>query len=384
MDLKVKFHTSFLGQFGYATHARGISLSLNKLCDVNVRNFSFDDKFDSYLSNDDIKIITEQSLYDEFGILRTYLPKWHELPDVSRPDCDIVLQPPNHEYFFDIYDSKLKAAYSVWESTRLNNAFFKFLQGNYNLFFCASNWQKTSMIDQGWDENFIHVIPGAPDENLNPLNNAKDLCQSDKFKFIVVGRMEKRKSTVQIIKSFLNEFGDRNDVELICLIDNPYINDNKTTEQRLFDQGVDPDNKNLKILRPVSREDYIHLIQSSHCLISCSRSEGWGLPISDSIACGTPTIYAHNSAPIDFASQIGLPVHTKRTIPAKGIIFSKNDVIGECYEPDFDQLKHQMRYVYENFKSLKGQSLKYAPIFKKEFNWQKSSEKIIKILNKNL
>jgi len=133
-----------------------------------------------------------------------------------------------------------------------------------------------------------------------------------RFKFILFGRWDYRKSTKEIIESFLKTFNSDEPVDLIVSIDNPFgksLDGMETTEERLEFHGLK--DKRIKIVHFPSREDYVKYLKSGHVFLSCARSEGWNLPLIESMACGTPSIYSNCSAQLEFAEGKGLPVKVK-------------------------------------------------------------------------
>jgi len=376
-DLKVKLHTCFLGQTGYAYHARSFATALSNLCDVKIRNYTVDDNKYNYLTEKQKEIIIEQTLWNQNDERQSFPPEWKNKIESFTQDIDIVLETNEHYYYYDKYTANTRIAYLVWESTRLQDHFFNHLKQNFDYFWCPSTWQRDCMVEQGWPEDKIFVVPEGVDPELKPVNNTDTLINKEKFQFFLAGRWDYRKSTTEILRAFLEEFKNDKDVEILCSIENPFAKDGLTTGQRLVSHNLI--SSKIKLTHFPKRKDYIKLMQESHCHISCSRSEGWGLPISDSIACGTPTIYAHNTAPIDFASEIGIPVRTKEMRKAEDCVFLEN-VQGEYPEPDFNELKLKMRYVYENFKELKQKALDYAPKFSEKYKWENQADKAYKIL----
>ena len=379
--INIKVHTCFLGHTGYAYHARSFATALSKYCNVKVRNFTYDDNWGDYLTEHQKSLVIEQTLTDNDGERKDYPALWKNEIEYFEPDVDIVLMENNHYYYFDQskYKGKIKIAYLVWETTLLTQDFFTHLQKNFDYFFCPSSWQKECMIRQGWDKDKIFIIPEGVDSELKPSDNLEYLLSLREFRFFLAGRWDYRKSTTEILRAFKEEFKHDQNVKLICSINNQFAKDGLTTEQRLIKNDLL--HSSIKIVNFPKREEYIKLMQYAHCHISCSRAEGWGLPISDAIACGTPTIYAHNTAPSDFASEIGIPVYTKNITPASPMVFFEG-VEGNYYEPDFDQLKSQMRFAFKNFRNLKNNSLQYSPTFIKKYSWDRQANKALEILKK--
>ena len=80
----------------------------------------------------------------------------------------------------------------------------------------------------------------------------------------------------------------------------------KSTQERLKEININCNN--IKIIDFQSREEVIKMIQSSNVYLSCSRSEGWNLPLIESLACGIPSIYSNCSGQLEFAKGLGIPV----------------------------------------------------------------------------
>jgi glycosyltransferase involved in cell wall biosynthesis len=110
-----------------------------------------------------------------------------------------------------------------------------------------------------------------------------------------------------------------------------------STEERLKHYGLEDDR--IKILKFLDRKAYIKLLQESHVFISCARAEGWNLPLIESLACGTPSIYTKCSGQLEFTEGKGLGVNVLGEEPAtngEGLTFEHN--IPGNYKPKFRRL----------------------------------------------
>ena len=409
-DLFVKGNTSFVGQTGYNAHARDFFTALSYKINLKLKNFTvgkswsglgpkningrYNDphKNELYLTEYQRNLICQQTLYCnenepnrygsgicdyEVNDGLEYLKKYKQ-EDI----IEIILSETNHDYFHSLHKyNGFKIAYNVWESTRYDNNFFEILK-KFDQFWCPSEWQKQCIINQGYPSEKVFVVPEAVDgEIFNPdyFNYNLDMYKDNRFKFIIFGRWEYRKSTTEIIRTFLKTFKQEEPVDLILAVDNAdYSNDGmKTTEERLNKYNLS-DNR-LKILHFVQKNDYINYLRNGHVFLSCSRSEGFNLPLIESMACGTPSIYSNCSAQLEFAKGKGHPVKIlgEKPIP---------NSIGNYYEPDFDDLSSVMRDVYTNYWKYKEKALKDSDLIRKEFSWNNAAGKavdIIKNIKKN-
>ncbi len=380
MKPKVYAHASYVGSTGYNNHTRDFFRKLSKHIDLKVRNFTIGKSWDwpnaephngeSYLNDLDKKLLTEQTLWTnvESGE-REDFPIYQSHPNNFNHNVNLVLEETSHHFFYDSYDGP-KIAYNVWESTLQPEGFFNKLL-EFDQIWVPSQWQADCTIAQGADSTKVKVVPEGVDvETFFPEDPQTTLDYVDgRFKFIVFGRWDYRKSTKEIIETFLKEFKPNEPVDLIVSIDNPFSGDgHKTTESRL-EQYKFTDER-IKVKHFPSREDYITYIKNGHVFLSCARSEGWNLPLIEAMACGTPSIYSACCAQMEFAKGKGLPVKVLGEKPAQDADYNHfNTIVGNYYEPDFEDLARVMRDAFENYTDHKKRAVEEAKIIHRDFNW---------------
>ncbi len=383
----IKGHTSFVGQTGYNSHSRDFFTALSHITPLKIRNFTvgktwnglgslnnlgrYNDphKNELYLTDYQRNLISTQTLHCENGFCDYEINDNIDNKYEQEQIIDIVLSETNHYYFncFENYKG-IKIAYNVWESTRYDDVFFEKLK-KFDQFWCPSEWQKQCIIKQGYPSEKVFVVPEAVDGKIfkpDFFDYELDLYKDNRFKFILIGRWEHRKSTKEIIETFLKTFSKTEPVDLILVVDNAdYSNDGmKTTEERLKHFNINDDR--LKIVHFLNREDYIKYLINGHIFLSCSRSEGWNLPLIEAMACGTPSIYSNCSAQLEFAKGKGHPVKIvgERPVP---------NGVGNYYEPDFNDLSKVMRDVYINYWDYKSKAIKDSEDIRTKFSWENST-----------
>lgn len=391
---KVFAHCSYIGPTGYAQHTRSFFRALSNLTDVKIRNFTVQPEGwkgfkvcheeEDYLDNHDRKLLNFQTLFTTKPNRNDH-PIYEDFPNEFQHDINIILAETNHYYFYDQYSGP-KIAYNVWESTRQPENFFNSLK-TYDQVWVASEWQRQCTIEQGIEANKVKVIPEAVDGNLfKPLLHKDKLEEYNdgRFKFLVFGRWDYRKSTKEVIETFLKTFDKDEPVDLVVSIDNRYANDNfNSTEERLKYYNLE--DPRIKIKHFPTREEYINYLQTGHVFLSCARSEGWNLPLIEAMACGTPSIYSNCSGQLEFAKDKGLPVNIKAMSSAKMgeySTFSQSDLPGEFYEPDFDHLSEIMRDAYTNYKTHKERALLESKEIRKTFTWENAAKKAMNEVSK--
>ena len=386
---KVFAHTSYIGTGGYNQHARDFFRHLSKLIDIKVRNFTIGnnwlgiDKTDephnneTYINNIDKKIIDEQSLWidQSKGTIGSH-KIYSKYKNDFKHNVNIILSETNHHYFYHDYDGP-KIGYNVWESTLQPQDFFDKWK-TFDQLWVPSKWQAECSIKQGISADKIKVVPEGVDINTFYPDKVDHKDYDDgRFKFILFGRWDYRKSTKEIIETFLKTFSSDDPVDLILSIDNKWgdrIDGFTTTEERLKYWGLI--DKRLIIKHFPSREDYIKYIKKGHIFLSCSRSEGWNLPLIEAMSCGTPSIYSNCSAQLEFAEGKRLPVKiigeriaTYQADSKYTMAVTTAQIPGNYYEPDFVDLGKVMRDAYKNYDKHKVKALKDAKVIHKDFNW---------------
>lgn len=387
MRLNILAHTAFIGETGYAHHARMFFTALNKYHNVKVRNYTVGKSWNSftdrehdkefYLTDEHRSMLILQTLYDQNGKRNDYSIYGYD--NSFAPDIHIVLMDVNHHYFYDDYDG-YKIAYTVWESTEYPKDFFKKLL-EFDELWVPTEWQKEISVNQGYPKERIFVVPeGVDGEIFKPI---KKPTKKDKFRFLLFGRWEYRKSTKEIIESFKKVFGDNNNVELLCSVENPYALDElKTTEERL--KYYDIESPNIKSIGFVKRDEYVKYLQEGDVFISCARSEGYNLPLIEALACGTPSIYSNWGGQTDFADGFGIPINIIGEKPAKlGFLSGYNgNIPGNYCDPDFNHFEHVLLDVYNNYESYKKKILNKRDELITTFSWEEAAKKANHLLSK--
>ena len=372
--MKIKVHTSVIGDAGYNVHAREFLTSLNKLTPLKIRNYSVgktwngisDSPHDKepYMSDDLKSMLSEQTLIDENGEQQEW--SIYSYDKNFNQDINIVLVSESHNYYYQNYLG-YNIAYCVTESTTLKKHFKETLK-RFNQIWVASEWQKKCFIQQGLDKTKIKVVNEGV--NTSIFKSSDVPVVNSRFSFIVVGRWEHRKSTYEIVKTFLKTFDTQEPVDLVLLTDNSFDKKYKNTDKTLSDLNIN--DFRIKTFSHLDIKDYVKQLQSNHVFLSCSRSEGWNLPLIEAMSCGIPSIYSNCSGQLEFANNKGIPVR---------VLGKKKFDEEEYYEPDFEDLSVKMRLVKSNYESFLSKAKKESKLIQEEFNWDNVAKKAYDILS---
>lgn len=344
----------FLGKAGYNYHSRGFFTALDKLATVAIDNWSGDND-PYYLTKD------QHDMLSRFRMLNQH-----------NYDVEIFLHSTDHpDWYNKTPTGKLKIAYNVWESTRQPDGFFNKLM-SFDHIWVPSNWQRDCTIEQGAPPEKVFVVPEGIDANRfkpSPSSGVTaKFANPDKFTFTVIGRWEYRKATDEIIKAFIRAFGHNDEVELLLLVDNPFDHKKESTEVKLSNMGIAA--HNIKILHHIAENDYDILLRETDCFVSCSRSEGWNLPLMEAMACGIPTICTGYSAETEFCCGISYEVGIKGYEPAKS---DTGDFPGQYAIPDFDNLSVTMEYVRDHYNEARDRAILGSERIRNKYTWDNAA-----------
>ena len=259
--------------------------------------------------------------------------------------------------------------YSVWESTEYPAEFLDKLK-LYDQFWVPSEAQKAWSVAQGIPEEFVKVIPEGVDPKI--FFPVQVIDSSETFDFLVVGQFQRRKSTLEIIQSFLRAFPRNPRVRLYLSVDTPFPSDEyKSTEERLAGNGIFDER-----IIPVhfeTREAYVRRLQTCNCYVQCSRSEGWGLSGIEAMACGAVSILENWGGSTEY-SEGALLVNVPKLEKPEGI-FGGWDVPGSWGSPDYDHLVTLMKDAYKNYDTHKQKALVTADKIRTKFSWDAAARK---------
>lgn len=391
--LKVRAHTCYLGRSGYAMHARSFFRELSKHVELRVRNYTWDDNPDDYLNDIDLSIIDLITLNSpqgerNFPITESFPQyNWKNVGKPFEQDIDIILVDANNIYFYDEYNSKVKIAFTVWESTEIEKDFFEQLL-KFDYLWVVTEWHRQMAIKQGYPADRVFVVNEGVNEDCFYNTEIKDINKlpeiaSGSFNYFFAGRWDYRKSVPEIIKSFLEAFPNNEDVNLILNADNLYSVDGmKSTEERLAYYGYN--DARIKVKHFMSREDYVAYLRGSNVLVTCARSEGWNIPLIEGLAAGTPVTYSDWGAQLEFAKGLGTPIKIDKELPASigaNLGFSQ-DIPGVYAEPDFNDLTIKLRDCYDNWNDKKKKALEDAKYICEKYNWSNIGLQGLNVLEK--
>lgn len=143
----------------------------------------------------------------------------------------------------------------------------------------VTEWAKADIVDRyGIDPRAVTVTPNAIDDDLTPDGPLPDRPPY----LLFVGGMQRRKDPVTAVRAMA---GIDPDLDLVIVGRDRGEGDAVAAAVDELDLA-----SRVHILDYVSREELVSLYRGAVALVFPSRYEGFGLPVLEAMACGTPVV----------------------------------------------------------------------------------------------
>lgn len=224
----------------------------------------------------------------------------------------------------------------------------------------GSNFSKQEIKERlNFPEKNIHVIYHGINHNLFKIYDNLEINQTLPENFIFsVGSIEPRKNLLGLLKAYNNlddTFKDKYKLVLAGF---------KGWENNQIMELINKDKENIHYLGYISDIELAKVYNKASLFLFPSFYEGFGLPVLESMACGTPVICSNSSS-----------------LPEVG-----SDAVVYCNPDDINDINEKLKFVL-NDESLQKQMIEKGLKRAKQFSWEKSAKEHIEIfkrLSKNL
>lgn len=335
--------------FGYQLWIKGHRVVYNQK--AKILNYNFSNRL-PLLTREQKKIFTKK--FPQHGIFFT-----HEKSTEAFPNSWFVLSSHLNKYLSRYgllrFDGpilkhahphpKIKCNYlsTVWETSIIPDAWKNYLK-QYDHVIVPSQWNY-NLFKNAQCDRLSKVSHGVDSDIYNPYGKKFEF--SAEKAFLVICGYQYRKALEIIIRAWIEIkyhipnarlylYVHRIQLEKILGPPDTEITHSDSIKEYSYDELQI---SYLKALRPLSFHEMAALYRGAYTLITSSRSEGFGLPIIEAMACGTLTIVPDYGATAEF-------IINNNCIPLSGLVSKAeySDVgfpgnMGDWWEPSITDLK---------------------------------------------
>lgn len=292
-------------------------------------------------------------------------------------DIDFFLRPP--PWF--IGKTKKKIAYFYWEATPFPDGWASVINTVDEI------WAPCKLVSDCCKlskfKGKVEIIP-TPSIMPSDFNSVKKIsipnCDEDTFIFYSIFQWHNRKGWKELLKSYFDEFSNKENVVLIIKTNPIYHN---LYDQILLDiqNIISQYNKKtprLYLIRDIiSEEQILSLHRTGHCYISTHRGEGWGMPIHDAIMFGKQIISTKFGGVTEFLDDDSFYPVEYELGPVRDMEW--NSVYSESQlwaYPKISSIRENMRNAFQNWKENINKNI----LITKNIE-QLSFDNVVKIIN---
>jgi len=352
------------GITGYDSHTRQLARALNKITPIRLST-QIPLGFETQLQDDELEMLKRKPTKDEINLIITHPVFWKMNLSGKRNWVYLVWEGdaiPSH-ILHECLNPEIEKIIVPSKHTRM--AFYKTMNDILN---DKEKYEK--MIDKIYEaKEKIKVIPHGVDTNLFYPKEVK----KEKFTFLCnkgFRNLEDRGGIQYLIRAFVEEFTNKDDVKLIIKINPAYGIPNLLN---LF-----PDLKNKYIPKieyntlAVKYDELVNLYNQADVFVSTTRAEAFNLPCIEAMACGLPVITTNFGGQVDYCdSETGWIVggkleEVKHELAYEGISW---------LTPNISEIRAALREAYTQRKEIKKKGIQ-AHNQAQRYTWDISAEKI--------
>lgn len=275
-----------------------------------------------------------------------------------------------------------KIVWPYFESDKLAAGWVQDFAG-YDEVWSPTTWGRDVLLAHGLAPDRVRVVEAGVNENVF----FPQLAAHDGFVFLSVGKYENRKSIDEIVEAFRAEFPPERDPEARLDLKADYPLYPQRIEQ--LRARVASDGRIRVISGQLSDQAMARLYNAADAFVFPSKSEGFGLPCIEALACGVPVIATSYSGQATFLDRIpGLyrPVDYRIAplVDEDYARFYARDYgsadFGRWAIPSPESLRRSMRDVYENASLWRSRAGEASRIIRDQFSWNVIARKSLKQL----
>ena len=249
-----------------------------------------------------------------------------------------------------------------------------------------SAWGRSVLIENGLDPARCELVPeGVDTDQYHPY---APRVNTPILTYLITGKYELRKSIIETVYAWSQEFGNDPDVELVIKTDHFFNREAKYNEltKWIGELGL----TNVRVIwGSVTATDMADLYQQAHVFVLPSKGEGWGLPLIEAAAVGLPIITTWYSAHTEFLQHIQSSVVTVEydMVPVAcqdyQLFYPVPDGNwGSWAQPRVDSIKQALKKSRLSYDYLQKRARENSVIIRRNYSWAQSADRALQTLQK--
>ena len=362
------------GTSGYASHFRGVVNELNKLTDCKIVT-NLQQGFEREVNDQELEMLKREQDYD-INLIITHplhwranlsakrnwvylvwegdkVPKWI-LEECLNPKIEKIICPSEHTK-----QALLNTRQEVFKSITGLSAEFKDINLEEKLVVIPHGYNKEDFYSQrkkDKDDGSNDTLSGDTNQLQGQTKKEEQMPASvdnhaDTFKFLAnkgLRNLEDRGGIPYLIKAYLEEFTELNNVELILKINSAYGVPNLLKMFPNIKQNGIP--KITFIHENYTTEQMNELYNSCDVFVSPTRSEAFNLPVLESAACKKTSITTDFGGQTDFINNDNGYLIDYKLAPVTHEIEYEETMWAT---PNIKHLRRLLRYTFEHPEEVK-------------------------------
>lgn len=254
--------------------------------------------------------------------------------------------------------------YAMWETTVVPPSQVAEINGTLTMLYVPSRANACIARENGVDVP-VRVLHHGVDPQRFPLLE-RPRRGTEPFVFGCYATLQTRKGTDLLIRAFLEEFAPSEPVRLAL----------KHTYDRCRDYA--PSDPRITLTTGFfEHAQLLEYLQGLDAFVLPTRGEGFGLTGLEAMATGLPLICTPWSGPADYLDPVDTYPLRYQLQETGGIHFGFRRQFGYWAEPDIQDLRWLMRYVYEHREEAAAKGLRASARVHRDWTWDRAARQVI-------